>query len=142
MKIITPTLDELASAVPSSPTPDTIIIYSTIVSSPTPNPIPVYSMVLIVPKVPPSPTAIPTITNFNAIFANTVLISYAFGQCPHLSLIAQQEDVGQSILSAQAPISCPIVAPALPLNIQLDPADTDFLRKKSGDSQERQKNIL
>ena len=58
MEISTPTLEELASAVPSSATPATITIYSTIVSSPTPTPIPIYSKVLSVHQVPPSPTPI------------------------------------------------------------------------------------
>ena len=38
-------------------------------------------------------------------------------------------------------ISSPIVALIHPFNLQLDPADIHFLRKKSGDAQERQKNI-
>ena len=45
-------------------------------------------------------------------------------------------------MSAQAPISCQFVAPINPFKIHLYPAEMDFLKKKLGDSQKRQKNIL
>ena len=45
-------------------------------------------------------------------------------------------------MSAQAPSSCPLVAPIHTFNIHLDPADMDFLKNKLGDSQERHKTIL
>ena len=153
-KVNRPTLEELAMAVACTPTPTPMPIYSITVSVPTatpipttpgslmPTPVPVCSMELSVPQVPTFPTPIPTFTNFNSIFLNTTHISYAFGQFPHLSLTAREEDLGQSTPCAQAPISCPILAPIQPFNIQLDSGDMDFLRKKSGDAQERHKNIL
>ena len=145
--------EELAMAMSITPTTTPSPIYSTTESVPTPTSIPknacsimptpirVWAMELSVPQVPTFPTPIPTITNFNAIFLNTGPMRYAFGQCPHLSLTARQEDLGQSTLSAQAPLSCEIVALIQPFIIQLYPADMDFLMMKSGDAKERQKNI-
>ena len=45
-------------------------------------------------------------------------------------------------MSAQVPISIPVVLPTPRFNTHLDPADIDVLKKKLSDSQERQKNIL
>ena len=115
MEISTPTLEELASVLASSPTGAAI---------------PIYSMVLSIPQVPPSPTPIQTITNCNASFPNPPIIRYALGQGLHPSLPAQQEALVQSTMSAHAPISSPIVAPT-PFSVHLDHADMDFLKKKS-----------
>ena len=122
METSTATQEELAMAVPSTHSPCLSPIYSTTVIQ--------------------FPTPIPAIANCKAIFPNTTLISNAIWQCPHLSLTERQEDLEQSTQSARTPISCPIVAPIQPFNIQWDPADMVVLRKKSGDAQEMQKNIL
>ena len=137
-----PTLEELASAVLSSPTPTLISILSTVLCAHTPTPIHIYSMVTSVPQVPPSPTPIPTITNCKAIFANPAIISYAFGQGPHPSSTVQQGALVQPKMSAQAPISSPFVALIHPFNIDFDPADMDFLKRKLTHAQKRQKNVL
>ena len=61
---------------------------------------------------------------------------------PHPSSNAEPGVLVPSTMSAQAPISIPMVSPTPPFNIHLDHAEMDFLKKKLSDSQERQKNIL
>ena len=123
-----------------SPTPTPIPIYSTIVCPPTPTPILIYSIVLTSAQVPSIPT--PTITNCTGVFPNPAIISSASRQGPHPSLTAQQEALVQPTMSAQAPISSPILALTPHFNVQLDPADMDFLKKKSEPCKTRQKNAL
>ena len=67
---------------------------------------------------------------------------YAPGQVPSLPLIAQLAALGQSTMSVQDPISSPMARTSPPFNFDLDSGDLDLLKKKLGDSQDRQKKIL
>ena len=137
-----PKLEEFSSAVVNSHAPTLISILSTVLSAPKSTPIPIYSMVMSVAQVPQSPTPNPRITNCNAIFPIPAIIGYAFGQGPHPSLNAQPEALVQPTMSAQAPISSIILALPHPFNVELDPADMDFLKMKSDQCKGRQKNAM
>ena len=61
---------------------------------------------------------------------------------PYPSSTAQAGALVQSTLSELAPISSPMVSHIPPFKVQLDPADMDFLKKKSEQCKRRQKNAL
>ena len=119
----TPTLEESAKAVVSLPTPTPIPIYTTVVSSPTPTRLPIYS-------------TLTSTTQFRSVLAPTCdaiteFLHYPLGQGPDPSSIAQHIALVQSTMSAQAPISSPIVIPTPPFNLHLEPVHMEFLKKKS-----------
>ena len=114
-----------------------------VVSYPTHTHISIYYIVVSSSRLSGSLTpTLTTISNCNAIFPNAAVLLFAIGQGPHLSSSAPQIPLVHSTLSAQAPISSPIVAPTHPLKISLDLLHVDFLQKKLKDTQDRKKKIL
>ena len=141
-----PTQEELPMAVATTSTPNPDHTYSTTVrlpmpipifttaSSLVPSPVPIYSTVTTTFAIPP--TLLPICDSI------TDMLRYALGQGPHPTLLPQQTTLVQSTMSAQAPITSPIVASTHPFNVHLDPADMDFLKKKAKQCHPRQKNAL
>ena len=146
MEVSVPTLEELATAVVSSPTPTVEHTYATTVSLPmltpillsvsssVPTPMPIYSTLT-------TPSPIPS-TLVPICDAIRDTLRYAFVQEFHPAMLPQQSALVQSKTSVQSHISSPMVSHPPPFNVHLDPADMDVLRKKVEDCKSRQGKVL
>ena len=129
-----PTREELGMVVASTPKQTPAHTYSTVVSSSTPTQAPIYSIVTTTSPVPR--TLLPICD------AITDTLCYPLQQSPHPTIPAKQRALMQSTMTVQLHISSPVVSPTPSFNTHLDLTDMEFLKKKTAECKEGQRQAL
>ena len=134
MEVSVPTPEELATEVASTPTPTPDHTYSTMACPSMPNLATIYST---------TTTTSPVPSNLVPICdAMTDILRYALHQGPHTALLMQQPSLVQLMISVQGSISTPMVSTTPSFDVHLELADEEFLKRKTGECKEKQKNVL